>query len=92
MAFESSIKHGMGPGADVAVHADLGIDAFLMVAGERLRASILALSGQEVRLCSPEPLLTGETVELEFGEGIFALVKICWSRGLEAGGSFLGFE
>lgn len=92
MAFDSSIEYGEEPKAGAAGHADLGIDAFLVVAGERLRASILALSRKEVSLCSPEPLLTGETVELEFGEGVFALVKIGWSRGLEAGGSFLSFE
>jgi len=58
----------------------------------RTRVTVLDISKTGVRLQVPEPLLVGETVELELGRSGYAEVTICWSLGSEAGGTFVGME
>lgn len=74
------------------VDEDFDLDAYLIVGGERLRATVIGLTQTDVRLRSPEQLITGEIVELELGGVGYVLVRICWSRGREAGGVFIDLE
>ena len=76
-----------------ATRIGLGLRRWMvMSSGERIKVTVLDMSRQGVRLEVPEPVFVGETVELELGRSGYAKVTICWSRGSEAGGTFLDMD
>ena len=56
--------------------------------GTAIKAIVLDLSRDGVRLRAGEPLFVGETVDLEMGRSGYATVQILWVSGSEAGGIF----
>lgn len=56
--------------------------------GTAIKAVVLDISRDGVRLQTGEPLFVGETVDLEMGRSGYAQVQILWVSGSEAGGIF----
>ena len=57
--------------------------------GAEIKAVVLDLSKNGVRLQVGEPLFVGELLQLQMGRSGYAKVRVLWVAGIEAGGIFL---